>query len=404
MTNSKKIPLAELKIGMYVLSIVTNDKDVNMKSQGYILKEESITHLKKSHVSHVVIDLSKMEETATDNETAIKTASRETSKKAAEKPHHSASFDSEIKKAKAVYDNAKALQKKVLNDITQNKVIDTAVIKESTNAIVDSVFRNEDALSCLTQLKVKDDYLLEHSLNVSILIAIFCKHLNIEEMVIKELTLGAFLHDIGKIRIPDYVLNKPGKLTETEYAIMKQHVLLGIKVLEETPGISERSMLVVKEHHERMNGTGYPYALSEHSISQFGKMIAIVDSYDAMTAERVYKAGMHPINAFKILVKESPNCFDKTLVEQFIQCLGLYPVGTLVKLTSGKIGLISQVNANKPLQPVVNVFYNARLKQAVAIESIDLSKAKYNDKIDCCIKPDEFNLDLVKFFTTIFIE
>ncbi len=132
-------------------------------------------------------------------------------------------------------------------------------------------------------------------------------------------------------------------------------------------------------------------------------MIAIVDSYDAMTAERNYKACMHPIKAFKILMKEVDNGYDTAVVEQFVNCMGLYPVGTLVKLTSGKLGLISRLNKAQALQPFVRVFYNTRLNQAIAMEEIDLSQSKHKDQIDCCIKPKDFNINLLRFFKAAFI-
>jgi len=396
----KKIPLQQLKKGMYVLSIFTKNTDLRIKSEGYILKNASIEQLKKSHVTDVEIDLSK---TKKDESEEIITKAIETAPTINEPNEPTVSLDNEMKKAKKLYNNAKVLQKKLLADITENKVIDTEAVQESTNAIVDSIFRNQDALSCMSRLRIKDDYLVEHSLNVSILMTIFCKHLKIERNIMEQLALGAFLHDVGKVHVPDNILNKPGRFTDEEYQTMKQHVEFGVKILKETPNISDIAMAVVSEHHERIDGKGYPQQLSADKISQYGRMIAIVDSYDAMTAERIYKAGMHPIKAFKILINESPNSYDNELVEQFIQCLGVYPIGTLVKLTSGKIGLISQLNKNKPLQPFVRTFYNIRLKQVVAMEEIDLSKPKYNDQIDSCIKPEEFNLDLMKFFKEAFI-
>jgi len=163
-------------------------------------------------------------------------------------------------------------------------------------------------------------------------------------------------------------------------------------------------MRMLSEHHERLDGSGYPNGLKGDEISKYGRMIAIVDSYDAMTCERPYKASMHPIAAFKALIAESPTYYDEELVEKFVQCLGVYPVGTLVKLNSGKLGLISKLNARKPLHPYVKVFYNTRLNQAVPIEEINLSKCKYKDQIDCCIKPEEFNLNLLGFFKTAFID
>lgn len=400
--KSQKIPLNQLKVGMYVLSVFTTSKGLNVKSEGYILKESSITEIKGSNITHVEIDPSRTKKNNTEKSAPSITPEETTVDKSNEEPK--VFFDNEMKKAEKLYNNAKGLQKKLLDDITLNKIIDLDTVQENTDAIVDSIFRNEDALSCMSRLRIKDDYLVEHSLNVSILMSIFCKHMNVERKIMEELALGAFLHDVGKVLIPDAVLNKPGRFTEEEYTIMKTHVLLGVKVLEETPNISDIVMSVVKEHHERLDGKGYPYNLPANEISQYGRMIAIVDSYDAMTAERVYKAGMHPIKAFKILVSESPTAYDKELVEQFIQCLGLYPIGTMVKLNSGKVGLISRLNKSKPLQPYVRVFYNTRLKQAISMEEIDLSKSKHNDQIENCIRPEEYNLDFMKFFKSAFLD
>lgn len=270
--------------------------------------------------------------------------------------------------------------------------------------MVDSIFRNQDALTCMSRLQTKDSYLIEHSLNVSILTAVFAKHLGFDKRVIQELTLGAFLHDLGKVLIPKEILNKRTALTQKEHKIMHSHVALGLKLLEDTPSVSHIAIQMVKEHHERLDGTGYPKKLKGKEISKYGRMIAIIDSYDAMTCERPYKKSVHPINAFKTLIAESPALYDEELVEKFIQCLGVYPVGTLVKLNSGKLGLISKLNKKKPLHPFVRVFYNTRMNQAIPIKEINLSESKYKDQIDCCIKPEKFNINLLGFFKAAFID
>ncbi|QDO84456.1 HD-GYP domain-containing protein [Shewanella psychropiezotolerans] len=392
------IPIDELKPGMYVVSISTDNKKLSIKSEGYILNDEGVNKLVKSGVKRVCVDPVKEKKT----EQIDKVLPELSSDKPKDEPK--VSLEQEMKQANKLYKNAKALQHKMLASIIEGKVIDVEEVQEITNAMVDSIFRNQDALSCMSRLRIKDEYLVEHSLNVSILMTIFAKHLGFDKSTIEELALGAFLHDIGKVLVPDEILNKPGKFTRVEYEVMQEHVLLGLRVLEETPEISEIAISMVREHHERIDGTGYPHELEGDEISEYGLMIAIIDSYDAMTAERVYKQGMHPITAFKNLIMESPACYDEALVEQFIQCLGVYPVGTLVCLNSGKIGLISRLNKSKPLNPCVRIFYNARLKQAVAMEEIDLSKSKYKDQIDRCIKPEEFSLNLVGFFKAAFID
>jgi putative nucleotidyltransferase with HDIG domain len=398
--NNHDIPISQLKPGMYVVSVSKGKNSVSVKTQGYIYNSDKIMSLKKAGIKRAVVDPSK--EKQLDPKIAnIKNTSL---KERREPPKKSISLDQEMLKAHKLYNNAKGVQQKILDAIMEGRVINTKEVKESTDAIVDSIFRNQDAMSCMSRLRLKDDYLIEHSLNVSILMTIFAKHLGIDDAIIQQLALGAFLHDIGKIKVRDEVLNKPGKFTPDEYEEMKKHVSFGVKILEDTPHISHIVMSMVKEHHERIDGSGYPFGITDDAISKYGRMIAIVDSYDAMTAERVYKAGMHPIKAFKILVNESRDVYDAILVEKFVQCLGVYPIGTLVKLDSGKLALISRLNKRSPLKPVVRVFYNTRLKQAIAIEEIDLSKSKYKDQIDCCIKPEEFNINLLRFFKAAFID
>lgn len=397
--SANNISINALKPGMYVISVSKGNNKLSVKSEGYIQDEEAINKLIKLGVSTVCVDPAREK-----HRESIDNIMLEPVVDGPKDDQPKISLEQEMKQANILYTNAKQLQQKVLTSITEGRVIDLVEVQESTNAMVDSIFRNQDALSCMSRLRVKDEYLVEHSLNVSILMTIFAKFLGFDRATIEELALGAFLHDIGKILVPDELLNKTGKYTQVEYEEMQDHVLLGLRVLEETPNISDIATSIVKEHHERLDGTGYPHHLEGGEISEYGLMIAIVDSYDAMTAERVYKAGIHPIAAFKKLIKDSPACYDEALVEQFIQCLGVYPIGTLVCLNSGKVGLISRLNRSKPLTPCVRIFYNIRLKQAVAMEEIDLSHSKYKDQIDHCIKPEEFNLNLLAFFKAAFID
>lgn len=396
-----KISITDLTLGMYVTSILDTG-NIEIKSEGYISNSESIKQLIKAKITHVFVDPSKQKKA----EQVDRVFGDITTHKKPIKEREKAvlSLDLEMQKANKLYDGAKALQQEILNSVNLEKALNVKHISDTTDAMVDSVFRNQDALTCLTRIQSKDSYLLEHSLNVAILMSVFAKHLGFEQRLIKEITLGAFLHDIGKVLIPPEILNKRGTLTTKETKIMRSHVALGLKLLEDSPDISHIAMRMVREHHERNDGSGYPKGLKDKEISKYGKMIAIVDSYDAMTCERPYKKSVHPISAFKTLVSESPALYDEELVEKFIQCLGVYPVGTLVKLNSGKLGLISQLNARKPLHPYVKVFYNTRLSQAIPIEEINLSKSKYKDQIDCCIKPEEFNLNLLGFFKTAFID
>ncbi len=400
-SSEQKITVSQLEPGMYVLSVRTKGKAVNIKSEGYISSNENVQKLIKVGVTHLTVDPSRQKKA----EKVDKILPEVTDKAEPVQPKKSANgitLDQEMIKASKLYDDAKSLQHKILNSLTEHKTINVLEAKESTDAIVDSIFRNQDALACMTRLRIKDEYLVEHSLNVSILMTIFAKYLAFDREVIEQLALGAFLHDIGKVLVPPEILHKPGKLSPEEYGVMKSHVDLGMEVLKDSPGLSGPIKEIIAQHHERLDGKGYPKQLNDQQITQYGRMIAIVDSYDAMTAERVYKAGMHPIKAFKILMKEADNGYDTALVEQFVNCLGIYPIGTLVKLTSGKLGLISRLNKTQPLLPFVRVFYSTRLNQAIAMEELDLSQTKHKDQIDCCIKPQDFNINLLRFFKAAF--
>ena len=400
---TETITIDQLEAGMYVKSFSDN-ANLNIKSEGYISCEESITQLRNAKIVSLVIVPEKQKQTVNlDNvfsEIEIIKNSKETQlNKKPEIP-----LDNELKKASDLYKNAKNLQSKILEQIKQEKSLPGDDIQTTTDAMVDSIFRNQDALTCMSRLQTKDVQLTEHSLNVAILMSVFAKHLNIDKRIIQELALGAFLHDIGIVLIPKEILNKKSALTAEENKIMQSHVALGIKLLEDTPSISYIAIQMVKEHHERLDGSGYPKQLKGKEISKYGRMIAIVNAYDSMTSNRPYKNSIHPINAFKALIAESPDAYDEELVEKFIQCLGVYPVGTLVKLNSGKLGLISKLNKKKPLRPYVRVFYNTRMNQAIPIEEINLSESKYKDQIDRCIKPEEFNINLLGFFKAAFID
>jgi putative nucleotidyltransferase with HDIG domain len=400
---TQTISIDQLVTGMYVKSFSDNSS-LNIKSEGYISSDKSITQLRKANITQLVIVPAKQKQTVNVEKIF---AEINTKKPAVIKKTPSEiiglSLDSEMKKASNLYKNAKLLQEKILGQIKQKKSFEMSEVQETTNAIVDSIFRNQDALTCMSRFQTKDSYLVEHSLNVSILMSVFAKHLGFDKRLIQELALGAFLHDIGKILLPSDILNKLTPLNSKEENIIRSHVALGLKILEDSPSVSHMAMKMILEHHERVDGSGYPKKLKGDEISKYGRMIAIIDSYDAMTCDRAYKKSVYPINAFKTLIA-APECYDEELVEHFIQFMGVYPVGTLVKLNSGKLGLISRLNKQKPLHPYVRVFYNVRMNQAIPIQEINLSGSKYKDQIDCCIRPEEFNLNLLGFFKTAFID
>lgn len=374
--------LKHVAIGEYIVDIVKQQGSYVLSSPGYIKNAKVITHLQSKGVESVLIDTSKS--LVVQDEIVIPPANSQAQP-----------LILEINKAKKIFNESKALQKKIFDDALSGRDIDLSPVVEITDQAIDTIFKNPDALACIINIRQKDEYLLEHSVSVSILISIFARYLNIDKQIVRQLAVGAFLHDVGKIMIPDSVLNKPGKLTDKEFTVMKTHVNHSIKIIEQTKGISEISLEVAALHHEKLDGTGYPYQISENKITQYGRMVAICDIFDALTADRVYKDGYSHIKSFSILRKlAEQQHLDKRLVDIFIKCLGVYPVGSLVELGSKKLAIVEGRNYDDPIRPKVRSFYSVDDHRYVMTQDIDLSKTE--DFIVKGVRADEFDLDMNK--------
>jgi putative nucleotidyltransferase with HDIG domain len=243
--------------------------------------------------------------------------------------------------------------REILHDAKLGRSLDLAHTKRALGEITESVLRNPDALMCFAQLKRKDEYTALHSLRVCILALVFGRQLGMPREKLRLLGLGALLHDIGKVRVPDEILRKPEALTPAEYEVVKQHVPWGIEILSETHQVPEAALDVVRGHHERFDGSGYMQGLRGETISVFGMIGAIVDHYDAITSDRAYRNAVSPYNVLMQMYEWRNTLFDGTLVEKFIQCLGIYPIGSVVALNSGEIGVVAAINRQQRLKPHV---------------------------------------------------
>ncbi|MFT4928536.1 MAG: HD-GYP domain-containing protein (c-di-GMP phosphodiesterase class II) [Phenylobacterium sp.] len=401
----KRISIDDLSIGMYVEAVTKQTGAAKIKTRGRVGSQKVIDKLRAQGILQLAIDPENVLPQQKTEQTPAAAPESEAVPEPAPEPKveidptkRTVGFEQEVGKASQLYSQAKKLQKLAFADALSGRKINTKGMEKVASGFIDSVFRNQDALTCMTQLKEKDDYLLEHSVNVSILMTILAKHMKLDKERIHELATGALLHDIGKVKIDDKILHKPGKLTKPEMKEMQKHALYTREILQNADGIAPVSLEVACNHHERLDGSGYPRGLTAEKISIPTRMIAIVDSYDAMTADRCYKDGMNPINAFKLLKRDIKTCFDETVVNLFIQAIGIHPVGTLVQLKSQKLGIVIQTNFVDPLKPVVKVFYHAKFNHHTEIRDIDLTQS--NDSIESCVKPESFKIDLKKFFKT----
>lgn len=282
----------------------------------------------------------------------------------------------EAPRARRLHSEANRIVRSLMDDVRLGHQIEVERLEPMVEGMVDSIFRNQDALLPLAKLKHHDTYTFEHSVSVCALMVSFARGLQLPRPAIKEIAMGALLHDVGKARVPDAILNKPAKLTDDEFARMKAHVVQSVAVLERTPGISDTALRVAGEHHERFDGSGYPQRLRDEGISLYGRMAAVVDVYDAISSDRVYHKGMPPTLALRKLLEWSDHHFDPALVQTFIRAIGIYPSGALVRLESDRLGVVVEQNEGSLLTPRVRVFYHAGRQYYIPPETVDLAHAQ----------------------------
>lgn len=295
-------------------------------------------------------------------------------------PRH-VSVQEELVKARRIFTEANAIVNSVLLDCRMGKQVEVEKLQPVIVSITDSIFRNPDAIISLLKIKQADKYTFQHSVAVSTLLISFCRAMEVDRRTVELVGMGGLLHDIGKMKVPDHILNKPGKLTESEFELMKKHVIYGRQILKQTGGLSPISISIAAEHHERYDGSGYPMGLQGEEISLYGQMAAIVDVYDALTSNRIYHNGMEPTEVLKKMLEWSEHHFNTELVHHFIRTIGIYPVGTLVRLESGYLAVVVEQNHNDLLHPKVRVFFNANSKSYVSPRDIDLIRASEHGKI-----------------------
>ena len=261
------------------------------------------------------------------------------------------------------------------------KAIQAKIALPLVEEICNSVQRNPGALISLARLKRADDYTYMHSVAVCALMIALARQLKMGMREMRDAGLAGLLHDVGKIAIPLEVLNKPGTLTDSEFTLVKSHPEEGCKILLEGSDIAEVALDVCLHHHERIDGKGYPHRLPSGEISLFAKMVAVCDVYDAMTSARPYKAGWNPAEAIRRMAQWSKSHFEDRVFQAFVKSVGIYPVGTLLQLQSGRMAVVLEQSDHSLLTPQVKVFYSTKYQLRLAPEIVDLARSGCGEKI-----------------------
>lgn len=319
------VPISELKPGMRL------SEDIRLKDgrllllAGFIIKEIYIESLEAFGVESVEIDDCTMD---ADNYTD----------------------------PQKIYDDAYLSIKNIMDSVRAGYNIDVAAILNTVSGIVFNVINKDMVMVQISGMKDIDNYTYYHSLNVCIYSVITGKTLGMNADELTQLGVGALLHDIGKCKIPMEILMKPGKLTDEEFYVMKLHTYYGNEIILDTPGLDKRTATVALQHHEKWDGTGYPYKMQKDTIDIFARIVCVVDVYDAITSDRVYRKKCAPYEAFKFIRENSGKLFDPKVCDAFISSIKLYPENSLVVLSTGEIGRVISAGSNVSDKPEIYVF------------------------------------------------
>ncbi|WP_445938293.1 HD-GYP domain-containing protein [Pseudomonas sp.] len=383
----KCIAVTDVRVGMYVHEFCGAWMGHPFWKSKFLLKsEKDLQRIKASSIGELWIDVSKgldvevgtvsvsPEEVAAEAEAALLAAVQ------SQPVSLAVSMEDEMQRAVKLCARSKDAVVSMFGDARMGQALQFEQAGELVEEISDSIMRHPNALISLARLKNADEYTYMHSVAVCALMIALARNLGLNEGQVREAGLAGLLHDIGKMAIPNEVLNKPGKLTDSEFATVRDHPEAGSRMLIESKQVSALVLDVCLHHHEKVDGSGYPHRLAGEQISLYARMGAVCDVYDAITSNRPYKEGWDPAESIRKMA-EWKGHFDPVVFQAFVKTVGIYPVGSLVRLESGRIGVVMEQQAKSLLAPRVKVFFSARSKTPIPQETLDLSKLVGRDKI-----------------------
>ena len=375
----KKISIDQLKPGMFVHDLNVDWMAHPFLRQRFAVQDDAaVSKIRAAGIRDLYVDTSRgsdVPDAPTEAEVR-RSVESEMLKVATEPPPAplSTSAAEEMSRATKIYEAAGNAVRHVMRDVRLGKAVEVAEVEAMVEDITSSVVRNSGALISLMRLKTADDYTFLHCVAVGTLMVTFTRSQGMDAETVRQAGIGGLMHDLGKMQVPDAVLNKPGKLTDEEFGLIKRHPEEGHRLLVEAGGVGPIPLDITLHHHERIDGSGYPHRLPGEQISLLAKMSAIVDVYDAITSDRCYHRGIAPTDALRKMFEWSKFHFEEKLVHQFMRTIGIYPVGTLVKLESGRLGVVIEQTDGNLLAPKVRAFFSTRSNVYIPPETLDLAR------------------------------
>ncbi|MGK5024800.1 HD-GYP domain-containing protein [Janthinobacterium sp. RB2R34] len=374
----KKVDSSQLKVGMYVHDLSCDWMTHPFMRNRFLLRsDEEIRKIVQAGIHDVVIDNSKgldVQDAPSVAQAAADIERELVQIVSAPQPVTRIALSMELARATQLRRQAAGMVRTVMADVRMGNALEINRVRAMVHDITESILRNPGALTGLLRIKTKDDYTFLHSVSVCALMVAFCRSRGMDVATAYQAGLGGLLHDTGKALVPDAILNKPGRLTAEEFDLIKRHPRDGHTILLQTPDLGPIPLDITLHHHERRDGSGYPDGLVGDAIGELAQMAAIVDVYDALTSERCYHRGIPAADALRKLYEWSKFHFSPILVQDFMRCVGIYPVGTLVKLESGRLAVVIEANESNLLAPKVNVFFSTKSNAYIKPETVDLSR------------------------------
>mgnify|MGYP001612745162 FL=1 len=385
----KRIHVQQLSLGMYLHELCGSWMEHPFWRTRFLLEDpQDLLRIRETSIQEVLIDISKgldLANAATAQaEGEVSEAPQASPVQAepvqAEPPSAATPMAQELQRAASICANAKQAVISMFSEARMGRAVDASSAPGLVSEIADSVTCNPSALISLARIKTADEYTFMHSVAVCALMVGLARQMGLNDEATQQAGLAGLLHDLGKAHIPLEILNKPGKLSDAEFALMRGHPGAGHALLQ-GQGLPAPVLDACLHHHEKIDGTGYPHRLPAEQITTLARMAAICDVYDAITSDRPYKAGWDPAESLRRMAEWTRDHLDQRLYQAFVKSLGIYPVGSLVRLTSGRLGVVTEQSPGTLLTPRVKVFYSTKSDMRIPPELIDLSAPGCREQI-----------------------
>ena len=398
----KKIDVRSLRLGMYIQEICGSWMDHPFWKKSFKLSDpKDLKTLMECGIHEVWINTAKGLDIAP---TDVALSEEESHQQIDDKLQQAVKINTtsllrvsvheEVEQARKIHNKAKDAVTLMFQDVRMGKAMQLEEVSVLVDDINLSITRNPEAFLSLSRLKNKDNYTYLHSVAVCGLMIALGKQMGLDKALVKDLGMAGLLHDVGKMMIPDEILNKPDRLSDEEFNIVKSHPLKGWEILIGSSGVCQMALDVCLHHHERTDGAGYPKKLSGEALSLFARMGAVCDVYDAITSERSYKTAWEPAEAIRKMAEWQEGQFDTLVFHAFVKTIGIYPSGTLIKLQSNRLAVVIEQTGKNLLTPIVKTVFSITTNSALQPEIIDLSKS--TDSILHAEDPKKWGFNLKK--------